>query len=191
GELGAWRCFADEAGQSLRPLRGRTWGRRGVTPVVTVRAGGTGRVMIAGLIATKPGRPPRLIYRIRLRRGRAGERKSFSEADHAALLDAAHAQLGGPLVLCWDNLNTHLSAAMRTLIATHTWLRVIQLPAYAPELNPVEGVWSPLKRTLVSLATRTLDGLVRLIKTRPRKMQYRPALIAGFLAKTGLDLQPP
>lgn len=162
-----------------------------MTPVVRVRAGGTGRVMLAGLIATKPGRPPRLIYRVRLRRGRAGERKSFSEADYAALLDAAHAQLGGPIVLVWDNLNTHRSAAMRALIATRSWLTVIRLPAYAPELNPVEAVWSHLKRTLVNLATTTLDGLVRLIKTRLKKMQYRPALITGFLTKTGLDLQPP
>jgi putative transposase len=51
------------------------------------------------VIATKPGHLPRLIYRIRLRRGRKGERKSFSEADYIALLDAAHQQLGGPIVL--------------------------------------------------------------------------------------------
>jgi hypothetical protein len=71
-----------------------------VTPVVKVSGGGSGTVMIAGLVATKPGRTPRLIYRIRLRRGRKGERKSFGEADYAALLDAAHQQLGGPIVVC-------------------------------------------------------------------------------------------
>ncbi|WP_248965453.1 transposase [Sphaerisporangium perillae] len=32
-----------------------------------------------------------------------------------------------------------------------SWLRVIQLPSYAPELNPVEAVWSHLKRTLANL----------------------------------------
>jgi hypothetical protein len=30
-----------------------------------------------------------------------------------------------------------------------------------------------------------------LIKTRLRRMQYRPGLLDGFLAKTGLDLTPP
>ncbi len=150
------------------------------------------RLSLAALVAVTPGQRPRLIYRThRGRRGaRTGRPKGFTETDYAALLDAAHAQLGGPIVLCWDNLNTHLSAAMRALIATRGWLTVIQLPSYAPELNPVEAVWSHLKRTLTNLATRTLDGLVRLIKTRLKKMQYRPALIAGFLAKTGLDLQP-
>lgn len=161
-----------------------------MTPVVRVRAGGSGRVMLAGLIATRPDRTPRLIYRTRLRRGRAGERKSFAEADYAALLDAAHQQLGGPIVLVWDNLNTHRSAAMRALIAARPWLSVFPLPAYAPELNPVEGVWAHLKGSLVNLARHGLDQLIGLIKTRLRRMQYRPVLLAGFVAKTRLDLQP-
>lgn len=44
-------------------------------------------------------------------------RPQSGEADYARLLDAAHQQLGGPLVLVWDNLNTHVSRAMRELIA--------------------------------------------------------------------------
>jgi putative transposase len=162
-----------------------------VTPVVKVSGGGSGTVMIAGLLATKPGRTPRLIYRIRLRRGRKGERKSFSEADYIALLDAAHQQLGGPIVVCWDNLNTHLSAKMHALIVARPWLTVIRLPAYAPELNPVEAVWAHLKRSLANLAKKTLDELARLVKTRLKKMQYRPHLISGFIAKTRLDFKPP
>ena len=59
-----------------------------------------------------------MIYRVRTHRDRAGERRSFAETDYAALLDAAHQQLGGPIVLIWDNLNTHISHAMRALVAT-------------------------------------------------------------------------
>jgi hypothetical protein len=36
---------------------------------------------------------------------------------------AAHQQLGGPIVLIWDNLDTHISVAMRALIAAGDWLR--------------------------------------------------------------------
>ncbi|WP_308066769.1 transposase [Microtetraspora sp. AC03309] len=139
-ELGAWLCFEDEAGQSLRSPKGRTWGRRGRTPVVAVPARSSGRISIAGLVVTKPGHAPRLIYRTRVHRGRKGERKGFTSADYAALFDAAHQQLGGPLVMVWDNLNTHTSAEMKTLIANRPWLTVFQLPAYAPEFNPVEAV---------------------------------------------------
>ncbi|MGO9144197.1 MAG: transposase [Streptosporangiaceae bacterium] len=71
--------------------------------------------------------------------------EGFTEAGYARLLDAAHQQLGGPLVLVWDNLNSHVSAAMTDLIAARDWLTVYQLPPYAHEPNPVEPLWSHLK----------------------------------------------
>jgi hypothetical protein len=51
-------------------------------------------------------------------------------------------------------------------------------------------VWSHLKRSLANLAKRNLSQLTALIKTRLRRMQYRPGLLDGFLASTGLDLTP-
>jgi hypothetical protein len=51
---------------------------------------------------------------------RKDHRKGFAETDYARLLDAAHQQLGGPLVIVWDNSNTHVSAAMTGLIAART-----------------------------------------------------------------------
>jgi transposase len=88
-----------------------------------------------------------------------------------------------------DNLNTHVSRAMAELIAVRDWLTIFQLPPYAHELNPVELVWSHLKRSLANLAKRNLAKLIPLVKTLKR-MQYRPALLDGFLASTGLDLTP-
>ncbi len=58
------------------------------------------------------------------------------------------------------------------------------------ELNPVELVWSHLKRSLANLAKRNLGQLTALVKTRLKRMQYRPGLLEGFLASTGLDLTP-
>jgi hypothetical protein len=190
-DLGGWICFEDESGQGLRPPKGRSWGRRGHTPVVTVTGGSNKRVSLAALIAVRPGCRPRLIYRVhRARRRRGDKRKGFTEADYAALLDAAHQQLGGALVVVWDNLNTHVSAAMSELISARDWLTVFQLPPYAHELNPVELVWSHLKRSLANLAKRSLAELTSLVKTRLRRMQYRPGLLDGFLASTRLDLTP-
>jgi hypothetical protein len=190
-DLGAWLIFEDESGQGLRPPKGRTWGRRGQTPVVKVTGGHNSRVSLAALIAVKPGCRPRLIYRVhRIRSGASGQRKGFTEADYARLLDAAHQQLGGPLVVVWDNLNTHVSAAMKELITARDWLTVYQLPPYAHELNPVELVWSHLKRSLANLAKRNIAQLTTLVKTRLKRMQYRPALLDGFLASTRLDLSP-
>ena len=103
---------------------------------------------------------------------------------------AAHQQLAGPLVVVWDNLNSHVSAAMAELAAARDWLTVFQLPPYAHELNPVELAWSHLKRSLANLAKRNLAQLTVLVKTRLRRMQYRPGLLDGFFASTGLYLTP-
>src|SRR5215469_5599940 len=112
-DLGAWLAFEDESGQGLRPPKGRTWGRRGHTPAVQVTGSSNKRVSLAALIALKPGQRPRLIYRVhKARRRSKDQRKGFTETDYARLLDAAHQQLAGPLVVVWDNLNTHTSAAM-------------------------------------------------------------------------------
>ena len=47
-----------------------------------------------------------------------------------------------------------------------------------------------LDATLANLAKRNLTQLTALIKTRLRRMQYRPGLLDGFLASSGLDLTP-
>lgn len=75
------------------------------------------------------------------------------------------------MVLLWDNLNTHLTAGTRSYIAEREWLTVYQLPPYAPDLNPVEGIWSVLRRTTTAnrafadpneLTTAVRRGLRRL-----------------------------
>ncbi len=153
--------------------------------------GSNQRVSLAALIAVKPGCRARLIYRVHNGRGlRKDRRKGFTETDYARLLDAAHQQLDGPIVVVWDNLNVHVSATMTGLIAARDWLTVYRLPPYAHELNPVELVWSHLKRSLANLAKRNITELTALVKTRLKRMQYRPGLLDGFLAGTGLDLTP-
>jgi putative transposase len=153
---------------------------------------GSGRVNLAGMIAVRAGFRTRLIYRVLVNHGRKGERKGFRERDLAGMIDAAHQQLGGPIVLVWDNDTAHKDAAMKKLIAARAWLTVFYLPAYAPILNPVEGAWSALKRSLGNLAPRGTDALTALVKSRLRHMQYRTdGLLDGFVAETGLTLEPP
>ena len=121
---------------------------------------------------------------------RGDKRKGFTEADYARAARCRTPAARGPLVVVWDNLNTHVSGAMGERVAARDWLRVYQLPPYAHELNPVEQVWSHLKRSLVNLAKRNLAQLTALVKTRLRRMQYQPGLLNGFLASTRLDFSP-
>ena len=73
------------------------------------------QLSIADLTCYRPAHRSRLIYRTIVHRGRKGERRSFSERDYIGLLDAAHQQFHGQIVLVWDNLNIQVSAAMRAI----------------------------------------------------------------------------
>jgi transposase len=158
--------------------------------VVAVSGQGSGRLSIAGLTCYRPGERPRLIYRTIVHRNRKGERRSFGERDYIGLLDAAHQQPRAPIVLLWDDMNTHVSIAMRTMIDARDWLTVIRLPAYAPDLNPTEGVWSHRKRSMGNLAVNGVDHLQAIVKNRLKSIQYCSDLLDGFLVHTGLTLEP-
>jgi len=175
----------------MTPPISRTWARRGRTPVIWVRGRSRRRISIAALTCYKPGERSRLIYRPRRDDGRRDGRKSFAWTDYRDLLITAHQQLGGPIVLIWDNLNVHLAAGMRQFIAGRDWLTVYQLPPYAPDLNPVEGIWSLLRRGWLSnTAFTTPEHLFKTIRHGLRTIQYRPHLIDGCLTGTGLSLTP-
>lgn len=141
----------------------------------------------------RPGSRTRLCDRIRMHRGCKGERRSLSEIDYIHLIDGAHQLLRAPIILVWDRLNTHVSAPMKKMIDARPWLTVFLLPAYAPELNPVEGLWSHCKRSLANLTSSVLERLEILVRNRLKRLQYRPDILDGFIAGTGLtlDLPPP
>ncbi|MER6190119.1 transposase [Streptomyces cyaneofuscatus] len=188
---GGYVCFEDEAGFTRRPPRGRTWGRRGATPVVTISGRRSGRLSVAGLIAMRPGSRTRLCHRLRTHPAGKGARCSMGEQDFIALIDGVHQLVRAPIVLVWDRLNTHVSRRMRELVAERAWLTVFLLPAYSPDLNPVEWVWAHVKRSLANLAVMALDRLEALVRNRLKRLQCRPHTLDGFIAGTGLTLHDP
>ena len=66
---------------------------------------------------------------------------------------------GEQIIVIWDGLMAHRSRAMTAWLATQRdWLHVKRLPAYAPELNPIEQVWGNVKSTeLANLCPDILD----------------------------------
>jgi putative transposase len=78
---------------------------------------------------------------------------------------------------------------MREYAAEHDWLTVVQLPSCPPDLNPVEGVWSLLRRgPLANVAFTDDEHLERTLRRGLRHIQLRPDLIDGCLTGTGLTL---
>ncbi|MEU2856571.1 transposase [Streptomyces syringium] len=167
----------------MTPPTSRTWARRGHTPVIRVRGRSQRRVSLAAMCCYKPGERSRLIYRPMFHKDhRTKERRSFAWTDFRDLLVAAHQQLQAPIVLVWDNLNTHRAAGLRDFVAAHDWVTAFHLPPYAPELNPVEGIWSLLRRSSqANTAFTDPDHLVRVLRHGLRQIQYRSHLIDGCM----------
>jgi transposase len=99
--------------------------------------------------------------------------------------------LGGEkATLLWDGLPAHRSAAMEAwLHQQRSWLVVERLPAYAPDLNPVEALWSSLKA--VELANLTSPSLAEVIDQAHRgirRVRQTPNLAYGFLRHAGLSV---
>ncbi|WP_251061681.1 transposase [Streptomyces sp. ISL-100] len=177
----------------MTPPTSRTWAKRGHTPVLRVRGRSQRRFSIAALTCYKPGERSRLIYRSRRHQDhKRGGRRSFTWTDYRDLLIAAHQQLGGPIVLIWDNLNVHKDHRMRAFIDAQDWITAYHLPPYAPDLNPVEGIWSLLRRSSqANTAFTDPDHLVRALRHGLRRIQYRSDIIDGCLTETRLKLTTP
>lgn len=88
-------------------------------------------------------------------------------------------------MLVWNNLNTHCTAGMLRYIAERDWLTVYQLQPYAPDLNPVEGIWSVLRRsTTANRAFADPHDLITAVRRELRQLQYRHDVLDGCLTGT-------
>jgi hypothetical protein len=161
----------------------RTWSQRGTTPVLRHRLAWKKASMAAALGFWPDGTKARLCFHL--------QPDSYDTDSLIGVLE----QLAGfyreqRVVLLWDGLSSPWSYKMRAHLATQRdWLTVERLPAYAPELNPVEGLWANLKGG--ELANFAGDSLAEVADQAQRGIQRicdSDSLVVGFLAHTGLNL---
>jgi transposase len=179
---GATIVFIDESGFSERPSIQRSWAPRGQTPVLRHRFGHWQNLSAIGGVAYSPaGRRTRFFLML--------VREAVRSQHIIRFLKLLHQHLPGPIIVIWDGINPHRSVATRRFAEEQAWLTVVRLPAYAPELNPVEGVWSWFKRTVVgNFCPDGHDLLGRILRLARRRLTRRRPLLLGFLHKSGLSL---
>ncbi|MBB5792252.1 transposase [Streptomyces caelestis] len=183
----AWIVFLDESGVSLLPQIRRTYSPRGRTPLLRHRLNWK-RASMAGALgyhSTDPDRGARLCFHLKP--------GSYDTAGLIEVLEQVKVFYRGErVVLVWDGLSAHWSRAMRAWVAEQDWLTLERLPAYAPELNPVELLWSSLKkRELANLAGDHLADVADATEQGIHRINTNPGLPWSFLAHTGLTIRPP
>lgn len=160
----------------------RTWAPRGETPVLIHTGGHWKRLSIAGALAFRwDGRRTRFFFQTR-----AG---TYTDVALIAFLRALKRHFPRQRVLLiWDGLGGHKSRVMATYLAgQRAWLTVERLPAYAPELNPIEQVWGNVKtRELANVCAPDLAALRPPLHAGFARVRRQPQLAFAFLQHAGL-----
>lgn len=136
--------MVDETGCMLAPLVRRSLAPRGQTPIFHQDGGHRQKVSAIAALSLSPiRRQPYLHFHSMPAEGYNGERT-------AEFLRHLLRHIRGNILLVWDRGSNHRAKPVRDLIANHPRLQVEFLPPYAPELNPVEYLWSHLKWSLLA-----------------------------------------
>ncbi len=88
----------------------------------------------------------------------------------------------GRVLVIWDGLRQHRSRLVKDFVVQRRGrLRIDFLPAYAPELNPVEYLWGYWKQhELPNLCPKTFRELSHHARHALRRMRRRPTLVTAF-----------
>lgn len=129
----------DETGLFLNPLVRRSWSLRGKTPVIGGDGGHRKKVSVIGAVSVSPSARRLGLYFSTLPDG------FFTAEAVVKFLRDLLKHLRGKVVVVWDGGGNHKGPLIREFLRRNKRLRLERLPAYAPELNPVEAVWSWLK----------------------------------------------
>lgn len=99
-------------------------------------------------------------------------------------------ELKAKCCLLWDRLNAHRAKKTTAYLQTAPQLRTFFLPAYAPELNPVEYVWSHCKMNpLANLAVHEVTDLAVVARRSARSLQRESELLRSFIRHSPLFLR--
>jgi transposase len=181
---GAWIVFQDESGVSLTPVVRATWAPRGETPVLRHKFNWK-RMSMSAALCYRPDRPAAdLVF--------ATQPGAYNTETLIDFLTHLHAHLGdnAKVTLLWDGLASHRSRRMSQFIADcRSWLRAERLPAYAPELNPVEGLWGNVKGTeLANRCPGTIEEAMHAALSGMDRVGNDSDLCFALLRQTGLSL---
>jgi transposase len=167
--------FVDESGFYPLPFVTRTYAPCGQTPVLRAPLTHDHRSAISAI--TPDGR---LFVRV--------QDKAFRGPAVVAFLRQVLRQVRGMLLVVWDGAPIHRAKVVKDFLANGAAarLQLVQLPPYAPDLNPDEGVWNHLKRVeLKNRCCQDLDELRWELGLAVRRLRRRPHVLAACFSQCG------
>ena len=170
--------FVDESGFYLLPGHVRTYAPCGQTPVLRWPYSRDHVSVMSGI--TMDGRLYTLV-----------RDAALDSLDSMLFLRHLVPHVSAKLLVIWDGSPIH-KGAVRTFLADGgaKQIHVEQLPVYAPDLNPAEGVWHQLKNVeMRNLCCWNLAHLRSELSLAIRRVRRKPHLITACFAEAGLSLE--
>ena len=171
--------WVDESGFYPLPAVVRTWAPRGETPILDALLTRDHLSVISGL--TPEGQ---LLVQV--------QERSLRAPDVVRFLRHLLRHIPGKLLVIWDRAPIHRAQAVKDFLSHGgaARVRLEQLPAYAPELNPDEGIWQYLKR--VELRNLCCDDLAELrleLRLATARLWHKRAVLQGCIVGAGYAVQ--
>lgn len=169
----------------MAPLVRRTWSPRGQTPRLSQCMGQRRKVSVIAALCVSPKRQRvQLFFRLH-------PDENIATPQVIEFLRHLSKQLHHhPVVLLWDRLRAHRAKLVSSFLLTQPHLHIELLPPYAPELNPVEGVWAYLKMNpMAQFTPADLPALTQTTRRSGRSVQRKQTLLRSFLDHSPLPLQ--
>ena len=170
--------WVDESGFYLLPARVRTYAPQGQTPVLRVPLTRDHLSAISAITATG-----KLFLTV--------QQRAFRGPDVVRFLRHLLAHLPGRLLVIWDGSPIHRARVVKDFLAAGAArrLHLERLPAYAPDLNPDEGVWRHLKHVeLRNTCCRDLTHLHTVLVRATQRLRHLPHVLLGCIRHAGYAL---
>jgi transposase len=163
----------------------RGYAPRGVTPIVEAWYR-KGRISAIGAVTVSPvRRRPGLGFRL------LPDNANAHGEDTVGSLARVRGRLKGPMTILGDQSKIHQrSGVVKRYLAKHPEIETEDLPGYAPDANPDEGVWGWTKyHRLANFAAEGLTDLRSRLVGELSSLGRRPDLLASFIRHAKVPLQ--
>jgi transposase len=170
--------FADQSGFYLLPAVVRTYAPVGQTPVLHEQLSRDHLSVMSAI--TLEGK----LYM-------TFQERSFKGEDAVRFLKHLMRQIEGKLLVVWDGSPIHHGQAVKDFLASgaSSRLQLEQLPGYAPDLNPDEGIWKHLKYVeLKNLCCQSLSELKVELRKAKERLRHKRDVILGCIRQPGFEV---
>lgn len=160
--------YLDESTAKSESHRGRTWGIRGLTPVVK-STGSRHRLNLISVVSSDG------VMRYKTF---TGSMDRFMFVDYLKSLVRC---VDRPVIVITDGHPAHRAKYTKEYVEQEPRILGLHLlPGYSPELNPDEQVWNYLKEKLGKTALKTKEEFITFIRSKMRGLQKMPETVKGF-----------